>query len=579
MRPFSRRFRLISFIVGLCMFSPLAARAATTTSLDLSAKRVAFFSDHYVLTADDNVRLRLSDGTVVTGETFSMNLRLNRYLVAGDVHIDGPQIHRTAAALAGYIDVDRNYLLSNDDAPDRLTYFSGDWRDPHAGRQQPGDAFNFPDVGNEDPYILASAARITPLTNIVFDAPRIRLTGADARVPLPRYVVTFSANPHFFENAFSGGRFDIGLPTNGSEHSLTAFHVRNDPTDGTYLSFDQHFVWDHDWLVASINPLTQDQRQLNLIGLKTISPAIQVRELAQESALQYGPPIVEPANAAGFSQTQVNIGLRGSALGITDNQYYGYLLAIPAAPATVDPRWREHPINETVSWTGFERRVLAGTIPLTYRLRSGIGWDHDQFGEGGYAFLNPAPPDLWYHYFGMTLGAPQIKLARDTNLSLTTDKQLTVLPAPHKTDQTITRATLSHHFKKADSYLAYQVTNERDLWGAEQSLAYPTATDVLVTPYGSFPGQEAFAGLGTARQLSANYAYYASHFTTITLTATNNDDFPKPVPGVYGQPPNSLGLVINTRPSKRFGLILGRQYFYNFPSLGWSPQTTIQFTP
>ena len=42
--------------------------------------------------------------------------------------------------------------------------------------------------------------------------------------------------------ARTGGRADVGIPFNGSAHSLSALHVRNDAINGTYLAFDQHFV-------------------------------------------------------------------------------------------------------------------------------------------------------------------------------------------------------------------------------------------------------------------------------------------------------------------------------------------------
>lgn len=571
MRPFLVASLALVFVAAA--FAPRPACAASVTSIDLAGTNLAFYSDRFVLNADD-VRVRLSDGTVIRGETFAMDLKSNRFVIAGNVRLDGTRIHRTGAAFASFIDVDRSYLITDTDEPDRLTYFGSNWIDDHPGREQPGDAFAFPDVGADVPYILAKSARIYPATDAVFEAPRILVAGV--RVPQARYVVVFSANPHFFENAFSGGRVDVGLPLNGSEHSLTAFHIRNDQLDGTYLSFDQHLVWDHDWVVGSINPLTQNLRQYNVIGLKSLGTNVQFRSLLQETAQQFGTIIYQPVNAAGYVQTQVNAGLRGAALSVTNDFYYWWLLGINADP---DPRHLEHPVDGVATLTGFEHRLLLGSVPFTYRLRGGIGWAHDQFGEGGYLFLNPAPPDLWYRFAGITLAAPELHLMRGYILTVSTDKQITSLPPPHKIDVVQTRATLSHHFAHADTFLAYQVVNTRDLWGDEQSLAYPTPADTVTTSYGTFDGQSAFRGLGTARSLTATGNFYLSPFTTITLAATKNTDTPRPVPGLYGQPPYQLSLTVQTRPSKRFGLSLSRQYYFNFASLVWSPQTIIQFTP
>ena len=291
-----------------------------------------------------------------------MDLKLNRFLVAGDVRLDGPAVHAAGAAFAGYPDLDRSYFLTNgttpDAPPERWTYYGLDWSNVHAGREQPGDAFHFPDLTGERPYIYAVGARIAPKTNVLFTFPRVYTAGV--YIPLPRYVVTFSANSHFYENGFQGARADVALPFNGSEHSLSALHLRNDAFSGTYTAIDQHFVWDKDWIVASIDPLTQVQRQYNVIGFKTFSPKLQGRIFLQESAGQAGiinKPII---NAAAFTEIQLNAGLRRSGLSYTQDNYYQQLLGFRTAPdeltstAYYDPRWREHPMNALLTWTGYQ---------------------------------------------------------------------------------------------------------------------------------------------------------------------------------------------------------------------------------
>ena len=115
-------------------------------------------SNRFILTADGNVSVRFTDGTLVSGNTFSMDLKLNRFLIAGNVHVDGPRVHLVGAAFAGYPDLDRNYFISEGDTPDRFTYFGQDFTQSHAGRVQPGDAFFFPDLSNAKPYIIAGSA-------------------------------------------------------------------------------------------------------------------------------------------------------------------------------------------------------------------------------------------------------------------------------------------------------------------------------------------------------------------------------------------------------------------------------------
>ncbi|HTD38304.1 MAG TPA: hypothetical protein VK669_12370, partial [Candidatus Limnocylindrales bacterium] len=324
---FQMRFPvLIVFAAALFGGATSLASAAPPTSLDVSAKVVDFYFNRFIVTADGGVRVRLSDGTIVRGETFTMDLKLNRYLVAGDVHLDGPAIHAAGAAFAGYPDLDRSYFLPASGTPERVTYYGTDWATPHAGREQPGDAYFFPDLTGERPYIIAVGARIVPKTNVLFDQARIYTAGA--YLPSLRYVVTFAQNSHFYENAFAGGRFDVGIPFNGSAHSLTALHLRNDQYNGTYLAFDQHFVWDKDWIAVGIDPLTQEQRQYNLIGYKRWSPKFESRVFYQESAAQPG-IINRPINAAGFSQIQLTGGFKGASITLTQDNYWQYLLGLP----------------------------------------------------------------------------------------------------------------------------------------------------------------------------------------------------------------------------------------------------------
>jgi hypothetical protein len=562
-----------------------AAAESSNASIDVTAKNVDFFYNRFIVTADGDVRVRLSDGTTVRGQTFTMDLKLNRYLIAGDVHVDGPGIHEAGAAFAGYPDLNRTYFLPGG-TPERYTYFGGDWTDPHAGREQPGDAYNFPDLTAERPYIYATAVRIVPKTNALFTFPHIYTAGV--YTPLPRYMVTFSANPHYFENGFAGARADIALPFNGSEHSLTALHLRNDQFNGTYLALDQHFVWEHDYIVAAIDPLTQEQRQYNLIAYKRFSPKLETRLFLQESAGQAG-IINRPDNAAAFGEIDVNAGLRHSGLSYIQDNYWQYLLGFnPGSNDTVatgnyDPRWREHPMNQQLVWTGFENRVTKAT-PLLFRLRSSIGLAHDIYGEGGYPNLLPAPPTTSFHALGATVYTPPIKLGA-FGISAQYDRQKMWFNVPHQVDQTDSRVTLSRQLAQQhlNTYVSYEIRNTADYWGAQQLAAYPVGTvgcgNTCVTEFGTFSGQDAFRGLATLHALTAAAVYSPSQYFVLNLQMTHNRDFPVPVPGIYGQAPYVFTGDVRVRISRQVLLDLTRQYFFNFAGQRWAPQFSIQFSP
>lgn len=578
--------RLIHASLLACAFVAAAraeAAAAPPTSLDISAGRVDYFSNRSIVTADGGVRVRLSDGTVVRGETFAMDLKLNRYVVAGDVHLDGPAIHQVGAAFAGYPDLDRSYFLPASGLPARWTFYGLDWTNDHAGREQPGDAFNLPDLTGERSYIIATGARIIPKTNVLFDNARVYTAGV--YLPSPRYVVTFSANSHFFENGFFGARADVGVPFNGSGHSLTALHLRNDAVNGTYLAFDQHFVWDKDWIVASVDPLTQEQRQYNLIGYKRFSPQLEGRLFLQESAAQAG--IINRAdNAAGFGQLQLNSGLRHSGLSLTMDNYYQYLLGFrpPAndglATPFYDPRWREHPTDGQLAWTGYENRVLPAS-PLLFRLRSGVGFAHDVYGEGGFPNEQPGPPDATYHYAGATFYTTPIRLHRDYSFTASFDKQRTWFSVPHHVDVTDARASLSRTFDRLHltSFLAYETRTTGDYWGSQQRAAYPAAPSSVTTAFGTFGGQDVFRGFGTSRSLTGSLVYTPTQYFALNVTAGRFWDFPGPVPGFYGQPPLQVTGDMRVRVSKQLLLDVSRAYYFNFANERWTPQFGIQFSP
>jgi len=576
---------LIALATALVASATSPASATPPTSLDVTASAVNFYYNRFIVTADGNVRVRLSDGTVVSGETFTMDLKLNRYLVAGDVHLDGPTVHETGAAFAGYPDLDRSYFLPASGTPSRATYLGIDWAHPVANREQPGDAFYFPDLTGERAYIKADGARIVPKTNVLFDMARVYTAGV--YLPAPRYVVTFGPNSHYYENAFAGGRLDVGVPFNGSAHSLTALHVRNDAFNGTYLAFDQHFVWDQDWIVFGVDPLTQEQRQYNLIGYKRWSPKFESRLFLQESAAQAG-IINRPTNAAGFAQLQLTGGFRGSSLTYTQDNYYQYLLGLPhgitdlnVSTPEFDTRWKEHPTDASLVFTGGPTPLTHGSTRLLLRPRAGIGWAHDIYGEGGYPNEQPGPPTVSYRYLGGSLYTPAINLTRSLAFTASYDRQRTWYSLPHQLDNGDLRLTLGgvRERQHLRAFVAYEIKTIDDYWGSAQLAAYTPSPDISVTPFGTFSGQAAFRGLATSRGYTSSVIYTPTPSFELNLMLSRFYDTPAPVPGLYGQPPWQFAADLRVRLSRQILLDLGRSYYFNFANERWTPQFVIQFTP
>lgn len=565
----------------------------------MRGRQVDFFYDRYEMTADGDVRVQLSDGTVIRGDTFAMDLKLNRYIVAGNVHVDGKTVHLTGAALAGYLDLDKTYFLpETTGAPQRWTFFGSDWTDEHPGRAQPGDTFYLPDLTGLRPYIRAQRVLIVPRDVATFTNLSIAPLGLS--VPLPRYVFVFSANSHYFENAFAGGRFDVGIPLLGGEHSLSALHVRNDPIDGTYLAFDQHFVWDKDYVVFAIDPLTQPQKQINLIGYKRWSPKFESRIFAQETIDAQEPSVThdlglfgEPANAAAFGELDLNAGLRHSGLSFVRDNYYGYLLGYYHPPDDAafdpdppyDPRWREHPTTTTLSWTEAETRAFGRYAPLLFRLRSGVGDAHDVYGEGGFPNEQPGPEDAFYHYLGGTFYTSPIKVGR-YSFSTSYDRQLEWFNTPHLLDEGDLRFALGRPFDKQhiNAFLSYDVQTLDDKWGALQDEAYPAPFgNTICNPgYGCYSGQDAFVGLATMRTWSISGVWSPSSAFTLNVIAQRRYDFPAPVPGPpygYGRSPEDVTADVRIRLAPNILLDLSRTYSFGFGGNRWNPGGTFALLP
>jgi hypothetical protein len=596
------RFVLTSFTALVFVLATFrCASAAPPTSLDLQADRVVFYSNRYIVTGEGHVRVRLSDGTVLKSELFSMDLKLNRYLLAGDVHIDSDNVHEIGAGFAGYPDLDRSYFLSANGNPDRWTYFGLDFAHPQKGRTQPGDAFFIPDVSAEKPYIVASAAMILPKTNVKFGGARLSVLGV--YVPTGSWVQTFSANSNYSQNALAGASFDIGLPYQGSEHAVSAVHLRYTGYNKLFLSFDQHFVWDRDYVVFSVNPLTQYARQFILIGYKRISPKMEARIFTQLFTQQHG--IYEPTVSSAYMNFSSVTSLRHSSLSLTVNQNNPSLLHYSAEQfrgGLADESFFDHPADAQLTWYGRDTPLTKYT-PIILRLRSGYGFAHDSYHCGPNTArclddpLNKSGIDLGYvldyfgarrtrvptiaqKFFGFTLYTNSLPLdkQRSLNLNLTLDKQRQWFSLPHYIDSSTINASLSKTYTRKLAFLgAYSIATLGDYFGARQLEFYPPT--LFTNPFNGlqYPGFQAFRGFSTTRALTGSAVITPNEYFNYAFTVRRGYDFPAPVPGLFGIPPWEVTNEFRFRIAKQILMDITRTDYFNFG--GYGPSFNVQFGP
>jgi hypothetical protein len=510
-------------------------------------------------------------------------------LVAGDVHIDGAHVHEAGAALAAYPDLDRMYFIPNTPEPDRWTYFGLDFADRHAGREQPGDAFNFPDLGDARPYIKSSSVVVFPKNNIEFPfGSRLSINGL--YTPTPGWVVNFSSNANFYQNGYSGAVFDVQIPFVGSQNAITAFDVRYDQTRGAYLSFEQHVVHDLDYYVFTINPLTQDQRQWDLIAYKRISPALETRLFAQLSTLSTW-PWKQPSQASAYTNFQVNSRIGRYAVSLNADQYNNGLLPTDNSGFNAYGfRVDGHPFDIQLAVQSFENewrlfRYLG--VPVKFQYRAGYGWAYDGFGitavNGQPTWNGALYPLIAQTFVGATVYTSPVKLLPNVTISAKADKQRQWFSLPHHIDTTNTSVTLAYGAptpKLPSGYLSYQVLNVGDYYGNDQLTAYPAAADTAVSPYGgTYTGQAAFRGLATQRVLTGSGVYSPNPKFSLSFIMQYYDVTPRPIPGIGGQPPYQFTPDARFRLTPNLQIDVSRTYYFHFGNQNWSQQANITFSP
>jgi hypothetical protein len=606
------------FTLSVALFFVIAglrgARAAPPTSLDLQADRVIFYSNRYIVTGEGHVRVRLSDGTILHSQLFSMDLKLNRYLLAGDVRVDAGDVHEVGAGFAGYPDLDRSYFLSAGGSPDKWTYFGLDFAHPNKGRAQPGDAFFIPDVSADRPYIVASGATILPKTMVEFRGSRLSVLGV--YIPTQKWVQVFSANSNYAQNGFAGASFDIGLPYNGSLHAVSAVHLRYTGLQKFFLSFDQHFVWGRDYVVFSVNPLTQASRQFNLIGYKRISPKMEARIFAQLFTQQ--PGIYEPTVSSAYMNLWSTLSLRHSSLLLVANQNNPSLLHYSPEQfhdGLGDESFFDHPANVLLSWYGRDTPLTKYT-PINLRLRSGYGWAHDSYHCGpntapcigtqqhtaqypteptydaGYVLdyfgaARTRVPTIAQKFFGLTLYTNSYPLDKQAsiNLNLTLDKQRQWWSLPHYTDTSTATASLSKTYTRKLAFLgAYSITQLADVYGKRQLEFYPPyqatpTSPALFDPYNgqSYPGYSAFRGISTNRSLTGSAVVTPNQFFNYALIVRREYDFPAPIPGAFGSAPWQITNEVRIRLDKHILMDVTRTDYLNYG--GFAPSFNVLFGP
>ncbi len=301
----------------------------------------------------------------------------------------------------------------------------------------------------------------------------------------PGYVVNYSSNPNFYQNAFSGAVFDVGVPFHGAADAISALHFRYDQVRGFYTAFDQHFVHNQDYAVFSVDPLTQNQRQFNAILYKRLSPDVEARLFYQLSSLSQG--LNEPSQSSTYGNFAVNSKIGRYAVGLNADQFNDDLLADAPPPDQFTPwglRGDGHPFDMELSVLSFEnewRLFRYIGVPLKFQYRAGYGYNYDSYGlptitgvgaDGLYQFGGVHYPIIFNKYVALTAYTNSMRIAKQLTISAKGDIFDTWYSLPHQVDTsdfsvTLARTPLS--VKQPAYLLSYDVANIGDNYYSAQA--------------------------------------------------------------------------------------------------------------
>ncbi len=595
--------RLLAVAITAVALLVVCLNASAQTLIRVHADRVQFFYDRFLLEADGKVRVSTSDGMVMSGDTFSMDLRLNRFLLAGHVHVADAAGAQDGAAIADFLDFDRIYFVpltretqSTTGVPDRWTFINGDFAHPAKGREMPGDTFYFPDLGNAKPYLTGASAVIGAKSFVRFSGGRFDAgEGAGLYLPVSSYYVNFSTNQHLGDNSLAGANYDATWEFAGNANSISALHFRYDTVNKTYLSFEQHLSGPKAYAVFSVNPMTRPSKFWDLLLSDRPSDQTQVRIFSQLHTFQFW--LSSPLESQQVTTVQITQALSRSFLQ-ANYQFENFSLI----PKTIDPGHGvvlRNPSSWQVSGQTFDQpltRYFHGAR-LYEHVDYGIGYQHDSTGLqslGGVTY-----PTIWQHQLGFQVYMPDLKFGADTSIptkyyaiNASFDKQRQWNSVPHYIDTTQTKVSLSkildNHFL---SYLDYTVQNVGDYYGALQSTVYGGFTPIVNGV--AYPGYQAFHGVATFRTLSLGINYSNGGNFTVNILARKHKDFPAPIPFFFqfaqpdilgnftvqnflGQPPYDVTADVRLRINPHMSVDIQRAYYFNYSNLRWSPHFVIQ---
>jgi hypothetical protein len=553
-----------SVITLVCMLA-LRCPATATETYRLSADRVALYTNSSVLEATGNVQLDLGGGRHIKADFFFMNIRGNRFIVAGNVRFQQPNIDQTFAALSADLVAKRAYAIVANDELERWSFDDNDFANPRRDAHPPSDAFDLPLI--TDPATKLGHKVVIGARDYVRYGSCVTqfIGGAGLYVPLPDCYLNVSDDPDLVQSALSGSNLGGEINLTGSANAISGIFLNYDRTNGFYAALQQNISSPKAWAALAVT--ASGHPGLSIIGAATPSNSFgaRVSSLFQSVAPTPG------SELTGFRYSDVRL---AQALPFG----YAELFATAAADSGTGPQF----LASRPSSTQFD--LASPNVPLGKAafgtMRVGYGVQHDPFG------LQQLGPNnyttLGFGYVDAALSAPAIPIGgadprRRFDLGLLASESMQRFSIAHETAITTTGLSLAKPLGATGVSFSYNVANVADRY-ADQQLAYPVAI-------------AGFNGLATFRTLAIGATVDASPHLTTSLTLRAHEDFPKPGQGLFpvvntaplgqnpypyqlGEPPADVTLTFRVRINPQLTLDITDTQFID--AHGW-PTNNFQF--
>jgi hypothetical protein len=550
----------VAIIALVCVL--LLRRPAAAETYRLRADRVAFYTNSFILQGVGNVHLDLGDGRQISADFFSMDIHGSRFIVAGNVRLQEPDVDDAFVALSADLVAQRAYAIVAGDTLEHWSFSENDFAHPQRDAQAPADAFELPLI-RDPPTKLGHKIVIGTRNYIRYGSCVTQfIGGAGLYIPVPDCYVNVGDDPDLAQSALAGSNLGGAINLTGSANAVSGIFINYDQANGLYAALQQNISSPKAWAVLGVTASAHPG--LSVIGAATPSDSFGVRVSTELQSLA-------------TTSTSGITGFRYSDLRLAQALPFGYaeLFASSAADNGTGPLF--FPTRPTSAQIDLASPNVPIGNAVFGTMRIGYGEQHDPFGLEQLGNVNYTT--LGFGYLNAALSAPAIPIGgadprRRFDLGALVSQTIERFSIPHETATTTTAVSLMKPLGSASVSFGYTVANVADRY-ADQQLAYPATV----------PG---FDGFATFRTLALGVTLEASPQLTTSLTVRAHDDFPKPAQNLFptveaaplgqnpypfqlGQPPGDVTLAFRLRINPQLSLDVTDTQFIN--AHGWKTNT------